>query len=320
MAVLTTGEPDAGDDRPVQRVMPPRRVALLVNPAARGAERMRAGTLAAFAAAGVTCTERLTTYAGEAAQLATELAPESDAVFTLGGDGTAMEVIDALANSGVPVGILPGGTGNLVARTLGIPRSAARAVPVLLDGVLAQIDLGRLTTGRRFAFVAGVGIDAYMIARTPPAWKRRLGVIAYAAAAIDGVWRRERFHVRATVDGQTIEGEATAVMIANFGAVLGDLITLGPDIRRDDGYLDLCIFTPGSIGASVRIVWRLWRRDFRDDPCVRWVRGRAIRIETDPPRQAQADGELLGETPIDVAVEPLAATLLVPRTPPRGAR
>ncbi len=298
--------------------MPPRRVVLLTNPAARGASRGHDDALAAFASAGVDCADHVTSHPGEAALLAAELGHGCDAVFTLGGDGTAMEVVDALANTGIPIGILPGGTGNLVARTLGIPLSPARAVPVLLDGVLAQIDLGRLSDGRRFAFVAGVGVDAHMISATPPALKRRFGVLGYAITAAAGVLRHRPFHVRATVDGTVIEREASAAMIANFGTVLSELITLGPDIRRDDGLLDLCIFAPRTPFQAVRIVWRLWRRDFRDDPCTTWMRGRELRIETDPPRPAQADGEMLGDTPLSVTVEPLAATLIVPRSPPGG--
>lgn len=305
--------------RPVVPPFPPRRVLLITNPAARGALRDRPAALAAFARAGVACADRVTTRAGEAAEWARDLAPAVDAVFVLGGDGTAMEVVDALAHSGLPVGILPGGTGNLVARTLGIPLRVSQAVPRLLAGERARVDLGRFASGRRFAFVAGVGIDAHMIAATPPARKRRLGVLAYAITAAAGVLRRETFRVRCTVDGDTVELEAAAVMLANFGAVLDDLITLGPGIRQDDGLLDVCIFSPRTVRDAVRLTWRLWRRDFRDDPSAVWLRGRHIRIETTPPRAVQADGELLGETPFEVAVEPLAATLLVPGRRAAGA-
>lgn len=298
---------------PARVERPIRRVALIVNPAARAAPRAQAAALRAFAAAGVDCTSRITTAPGEGARLARECTGQVDAVFTLGGDGTAMEVVDALAYSDVPVGVLPGGTGNLVARTLGIPLRADRAVQALLGGDRARVDLGRLTSGRRFAFAAGVGVDAHMIAATPPSLKRRLGVLAYVVTAAGGVLRRDPFRVRCSVDGEQVEREAVAVMVANFGTVLNELVTLGPGIRQDDGQLDLCVFGPRTTLDAMRITWRLHRRDFRDDPCALWRRGRRIRIETDPPRLAQADGELIGETPVEVTVEPLAATLLVPR-------
>jgi len=101
-------------------------------------------------------------------------------------------------------------------------------------------------------------------------------------------------------------------MLANFGTVFNRLITLGPGIRADDGLLDLCIFSPRSLRDSLRIVWRLLRKDFRSDPRMLYASGRRIRIETTPARPVQADGDLVGSTPFDAVVEPLAAHLLVP--------
>ena len=298
---------------------PPRRVLLVTNPAARRAGRRRSAALDAFRAHGVRCDAVITEYAGHGGELAARLAPNYDAVFSLGGDGTAMEVLGALAGSGLAVGILPGGTGNLIARSLGVPLRVATAVRVLLRGDVARIDLGAVhvqddqgVRARRFAFSAGVGIDAAMIERTPLALKRRLGVLAYVLTAARAILRRERFRVRVSVDGESVEREAVAVMVVNFGAVLNDLLRLGPGIRQDDGMLDLCVFSPETIGDAVRVFWRLLRKDFRGDPCMLYRPGRSFRVETDPPRAAQADGELLGPTPLEVRVEPLAATLLVP--------
>jgi len=290
-----------------------RRVLLIANPASRRGARYFDAALAAFRTAGVACDAVLTERAGHGAALATQRAAEYDAIFTLGGDGTAMEVVDALAGGTTPVGILPGGTGNLLARTLGIPLKVRRAVPALLQGEVARIDLGRLGTGRRFAFAVGAGVDASMIERTPPWLKRYLGVIAYLQSWIRAIVRRETFLVRATIDGERVERESFAVLVANFGAVLDDKLRLGPNIRQDDGVLDLCIFSPTSFRDTVRIVWRLLRQDYRADPCVLYRRGHDFVVETVPPRLVQADGEMMGMTPITVAVEPLAAMMLVPK-------
>lgn len=255
----------------------------------------------------------LTEYPGHAAELASRNAKGYDAVFTLGGDGTVMDVIGAMGSDSPPLGILPGGTGNLIARALGIPRAIPRAVRRLLDGELARIDLGRLDNGRRFAFAAGIGIDATMVERTPASLKRRLGMLAYALTATSAILRNDAFDVRATVDGALFERRAAMVMVTNFGTVLDRLIALGPGIRHDDGMLDLCVFSPGSVIDAARIAWRLLRRDFRPDPCMLHSSGRHFRVETDPPRRVQADGDLLHRTPFEVVVEPLAATLIVPR-------
>ncbi|HEU4629708.1 MAG TPA: diacylglycerol kinase family protein [Gemmatimonadaceae bacterium] len=305
MALLSDAAPAA------RRVTGP--VLLVVNPASRRGAALLDRAHAAFARARVAVDEVRTAAAGHAASVAAARAADYDAVFTLGGDGTAMEVVGALAGSGVRVGILPGGTGNLVARTLGIPLGVGRAVHALLAGSEARVDLGCLASGQRFAFAAGVGADAQMIARTPAEWKRRLGVLAYALAASDELLlRRERFAVRATVDGRVYERSATAVMVANFGTVLNRLLTLGPGIRQDDGVLDVCVFSPESTEETLHMMLRLFRADFRAVPYMLWVPGREIRIETDPPQPAQADGELLGAGPLDVHVDPLAARLLVP--------
>jgi diacylglycerol kinase family enzyme len=227
-----------------------------------------------------------------------------------------MEVVGALAGHDTPVGILPGGTGNLIARTLGTPLGVRSAVRALLDGHVARIDLGVVTAAggapRHFAFAAGVGIDARMIEETPTRLKRRLGVLAYALTAGRAVLARERFAVRVVVDGEEIRRDAVAVMVVNFGAVLGDLFRFGPGIRHDDGRLDLCLFSPDTVADAVRVLWRLTRKDFRDDRSMIFRAGREFLVEPASPRVAQADGELLGRTPITVRVAPLAAMLLVP--------
>lgn len=293
------------------------RVVVIANPAARRGLRLAERARAAFEKNRVDCDLVFTQRAGHAADLALHHAPHYDAIFALGGDGTVMEVAGALAGSSTRVGVLAGGTGNLLARALGIPLSVPKAVDALLRGSEHVIDLGRFPSGRGFAIAAGVGIDAAMVAETPGWLKRRLGVLAYTImgtrAALRAVLRRDFFHARLTIDGAVHERRAAAVMIANFGAVLGNRITLGPEIRTDDGLLDACVFSPESLGDAFRIIGRMLRGDFASDPCMLYVRGRHLRVETTPPRQWQADGELMGTTPFDVQVEPLAVRLLVPR-------
>lgn len=296
---------------------------LVVNPASRSGRRYHRAATRAFRAAGVRCDAVLTEHAGQGAEVAEALASRYDVVFTLGGDGTVMEVVGALAGTDRAVGILPGGTGNLIARTLGIPLNVGRAVRVLLEGDEARVDLGRVSTNgrgalRRFAFAVGVGVDAAMVADTSAAFKRYAGVWAYVVSGVRAVLRRDAFRARVTVDGDTVERRATAVMIANFGAVFHDLIRLGPGISEDDGLLDLCVFSGGTAWDALRVAFKLLRKDFRTDPRMLYRTGRHFRVETDPPRPVQADGELLGPTPFEVTVEPLAARLLVPRLASRN--
>ena len=293
-----------------------RRALVIANPAARRAERVTDAARAAFERAGVESELILTERPGHAAELTRERCRDYDAVFALGGDGTAMEVAGALVGTGIPLGVLAGGTGNLLARAVGIPLDVDAAIATLLAGDRRRIDLGRLSDGHYFAVAAGVGIDARMVRETPGWMKRRLGVLAYAItasrAAIWSVIRRDFFRVRVIVDGAVYERRAAAAMVANFGAILHDRITFGPGIQSDDGVLDACVYSPETLRDAFRIMWRLLRKDFRSDRCMLYRSGRHIRLETDPRLELQADGELLGFTPVDVVVEPLGADVLVP--------
>lgn len=272
--------------------------------------------MAAIQHAGHECTLVRTERSGHAAELAHAHGPAHDAVFTLGGDGTAMEAAGALAYGSVPLGVLAGGTGNLLARAIGVPMRVERAVPALLAGTVRRIDLG-VVKGHRFAVAAGVGIDAAMVEETPAWLKRRLGVLAYtlmaSRAALRAVVLRRFFTVRVTVDGEVVERRAAAVLFANFGAILENRISFGPGIACDDGVLDCCIFSPRGLGDAIRIMWRVTRRDFRPDPAILYRKGSRFTVQTDPVLTLQADGELVGPTPAEIAVEPLAVSLLVPR-------
>lgn len=258
------------------------RVLLIVNPASRRGARIRKKALKAFSDAGVGCDMMLTEAPGHAAILARTHAHKYDALFTLGGDGTVMEVLSVLAHQGPPIGVLGGGTANVVARTLGIPLNPTRAVPLLLNGDEATMDLGRLGDGRRFAIGVGVGLDATMMMEAPARLKRRFGFMAYVIGGSKAVLRNQRFKLRLTVDGVVFERTASAILVANFGAVLNNLVAFGDGIVHDDGFLNACIFSPGNLRDSLRILWRMVRKDFRDDPCLFYKSGREFRIETMP--------------------------------------
>ncbi|MGQ0643000.1 MAG: diacylglycerol/lipid kinase family protein [Gemmatimonadaceae bacterium] len=291
-----------------------RRVLLVANPAARsGARRIHAAEHA-LARAGCHVDLRQTTARGDAARFAEERRHDVDAVFTLGGDGTVMEVLHTLRTTGVPVGIIPAGTGNLVARALDIPLDVDRAVRALTNGYRRSVDLGRIhgDPPRAFAFAAGVGIDATMVERSTAYAKRRLGVVAYALAAATAALRHDRFHVRIVTEQGTIEHDTSLTLVANFGSVLRGGFALGPGITPDDGLLDVCVYAPSSGWDAVRMVWRLVTKDYRSKGRMYFAKVREVVIECDPPRIFQADGEIIGMSPVRISVDAGAATLLVP--------
>ena len=163
---------------------------LVVNPAARGASRALPTVLDAFRMAGIDCEIAETNAPAHATELVRARLSSTragvDAVFTLGGDGTAMEVATALADQpdAPPLGILALGTANVLARSLGIPLRPAQAVRALLGAPIVAIDLGRVVGGPRFAIGLGIGLDASMIGGASRVLKRRLGYVAYAWSAI----------------------------------------------------------------------------------------------------------------------------------------
>jgi YegS/Rv2252/BmrU family lipid kinase len=289
---------------------------LIVNPAARRAARVVAHARRVFTDAGVAFEEAWTERPGHAAEFASARARDVATVVVLGGDGTLKEVAGALAHSGRPVGILPGGTGNLVARALGIPMEATRAARVVLDGVPRAMDLGCLRVGGQphwFAFSASVGVDVRMLARTPARVKRWFGPLGYAATALGEILDFRTFQARITVDGVPLARDAAEVMIANIGSVLNDVLVLGPHIRADDGRLDLCLYAPSSAAQAIGVLWRMARQRFDAPERLVFRAGRSFSVDCEPPQQVQADGELVGTTPFDVQVDEGAAMFLIPR-------
>lgn len=268
--------------------------------------------VAEFRRLGITVDVVSTRGPGDGGLIARERAGDYDAVFTLGGDGTAIEVIGALSPENVPVGILPGGTGNLMARALSIPLTVRRAVRRLVRGGIARIDLGRLSDGRRFAVGVGYGIDAAMIANASPRLKQWLGIVAYVVTGTMATLRRKRFEVCVTVDGVCYTRHAAEVLVSNIGTVLNGLVTLGPDISAADGVLNICLFDPQSVWDSLRIMRKLMFRDFRPDPAMAYYRGTSVTVIPSPLQAAQADGELLGPEPLSMVAEPAAGCIIVP--------
>ena len=274
--------------------------------------RHRGAALHALVEANVEVREVITGHPGHARDVLRAFNEVWDAVFVLGGDGTVSEVVGAMAHSGVPVGVLPGGTGNLVASVLGVPRNITSAVRALLTGERRTFDLGRLPDGRYFTFAAGVGVDVAMVQRTSIGGKRYLGMVSYALTATRAAFRGDMINVTVDVDGKMVKARAVLAMIANAGSILGGRFAIGPNVKPDDGELDLCLYMPQYPREVFAVFWKLLRRDFTPDPLMQFVRGRSFRLESEVPVPVQADGDIVGETPIEISVAPKAAEFLVP--------
>lgn len=242
-----------------------------------------------------------------------------DVVAVFGGDGTTMQAAAALVGSDVALGVIPGGTGNLLAGNLRIPPSPARAAEILVRGHARRLDLGRMSRGggtQYFAVACGAGMDARVMAGTPSEHKRRWGMGAYVATTLRLVSQvRSALH-HLTVDGVEYDANAAMILVANCGEVIPPFIKLKSGIRPDDGLLDVIVLRADSFGQSVRAVWDLLREPQAtgtSNTLVGYARGREITIATpEGPEPVQLDGESAGETPFTASVVPGAIRIMVP--------
>jgi diacylglycerol kinase family enzyme/membrane-associated phospholipid phosphatase len=236
-------------------------------------------------------------------------------VVACGGDGTVNEVASALAGTGVALGVVPLGTGNLLAANLGIPTTLEDALNVLVDGAERRIDVGR-AHGRIFLGMTGMGLDAAMIADAPEGLKRRAGWAAYAVAVARHLPDRIAA-VSVQVDGRrSRHRNVSMLLIGNIGRLQAGIEPL-PGAEVDDGLLDLAVIAPRGALGWFRAGAALRRGRGADGDASRTVyrdRGERINVRTRHPAPREADGETLpAATRLDVEVWHDALTIRVPR-------
>jgi diacylglycerol kinase (ATP) len=267
-------------------------------------------------AAGFRVRVETTSATGDGERLARDAARAgAGVVIAHGGDGTVMDVAAALVGTALPLGLLPGGTGNVLAGNLGIGRSFVAAADTIAAGATRTIDVGRLTTAagsRYFAVNCAAGFAADLMAGTEQRHKRRFGVAAYVARAIMMVANLVRAATRIEVDGVMHEGHAATVIVANCGHLVPGVFALADDICPDDGVFDVAVLDAASYISALRLAWRLFQRRPDADRGITFYRGRTVSISCDPLLPVEADGEPLGFTPMTVEMIPRALTVLVP--------
>ena len=247
---------------------------------------------------------------------ATAVEQQVDLVVAAGGDGTVRVVADGLANSGIPMGIVPSGTANLLARNLGIPMDEAEAIDIVLSGRARTIDLIKLSVdggeGEHFAVMAGMGIDAMIMDETRPDLKEKIGTAAYFVAAARALGRLP-VPMRIKVDDRRPHRRRAMIcVVGNVGALPGN-ITLIPGAEPDDGRLDVYVASPHRFTQWIRVFLRLiTRRSNGQDRVDQW-RGRRVEVRLEHPDSYQLDGDVVGELRRLVAeVQPQALSVRVP--------
>ena len=233
-------------------------------------------------------------------------------VLVCGGDGTVAACAEALAGTGVAMAVLPDGTGNLLARNLGIPLELPDALEVAFAGSDRQLDV--LAAGDlRFLVMAGLGFDAMLIRHTDERLKQRLGWLAYLVGFARAVKRHRRVRYEIRVDDQPpLRRRAIGVLVGNVGQLEAG-ITLLPDATPDDGRLDVIVLAPRTALDWPVLAGRILSRSA--DRKVDVLSGRRVRITAAKPVPFEFDGDYIDErTELDVTVLPGA---LLMRCPPR---
>jgi diacylglycerol kinase (ATP) len=221
-----------------------------------------------------------------------------DLVIGAGGDGTIRVVANGLAGSGIPMGIVPAGTGNLLARNLDLPLDEASTIDIALARRTHSIDLVKITVdgtpGEHFAVMAGMGVDAVIMDETNPNLKAKIGSAAYFIAAGKALGRLP-MDIEVIVDGRRHRRRhAIVCIIGNVGELTGN-ITLIPEARPDDGLIDIYVASPHRLTHWLRVFWRLITgRRHSDDQVDQW-RGRRVEVKINRKENFQLDGDVAGE-------------------------
>lgn len=241
----------------------------------------------------------------------------ADVVLACGGDGTVRAVAAALAGTGVALGLLPTGTGNLLARTVGTPLELAAATRVALTGDDRAIDVGRVRVDsdpeeQTFLVMSGTGFDAAIMASTPEGLKGRVGPLAYVISGLRAM-RGHRTRVTLTFDGgEPVRRRSRTVLVGNSGTLFGGLVLM-PNATVDDGRLDVVNISPKGLAGWVAVAVRIMTQRRRGHRRVEHWQAGAVEIVADVPQPAQIDGDPIGEvTRMLMRIEPGVLVVRVP--------
>jgi diacylglycerol kinase (ATP) len=240
----------------------------------------------------------------------------ADLVLIWGGDGMTQRSVDALAGSGVPVGLLPAGTANLLASNLGIPAKLDAAVQVALHGDRRNLDLGLLAVAgveEHFAVMAGAGFDAELVGGADRRSKARLGKLAYFRSGLAGV-RGPVVKARVKVDGKVwYAGPVSCVLLGNVGRIVGGVPAFD-DADPSDGLLEVGVTTASGVLQWARTLGRMTFGRSDNSKFIRITRGRKISVKLAKSMPVELDGGARDDArSFTATVAPGALIVCVPR-------
>jgi diacylglycerol kinase (ATP) len=292
---------------------------LIVNPASGKNEPILNTVNDIFQPAGITWSVSVTNEYGDASRQANKAAQDgADVVVAYGGDGTVMEVVNGLLGTGVPMGILPGGTGNVLSIELGLPQTLSEAAQLLVsdDSTLRQIDVGQCDAegwdeSRYFLLRVASGFDAQRINMTSRELRDKYGRLAYFVGALQAIPESTAVQYTFTLDGEQVEVTGFTCLVENAGNMGVEELSLAPGVSISDGLLDVISINDldfASLSATVKSI----TASEPDPEHFRHWQAREITIVSDPPQPIVGDGEHWGETPVTIKVLPDAISVIGP--------
>jgi YegS/Rv2252/BmrU family lipid kinase len=288
----------------------PQRALLIVNAKSRSGAANLEAVVASLTSHGIEPLHRECDEREGLSPLIVRHADEVDMVVVGGGDGTMNAAALGVIETGLPLGILPLGTANDLARTLGIPFNLDQAVDVIVAGRTRKIDLG-LVNGQPFFNVASMGLSAELAQQLTRDIKRRWGRLGYALVAMRVLSRARPFSAIISSDTETVRVRTLQIAVGN-GRYYGGGNAVEKDAAIDDEHLDL-------YSLELQRAWKLafMARSFRAGAHGAWREVRAVRaqefdIRTRKPRPVNADGEIVTRTPAHFSIRPGAVTVFAP--------
>lgn len=233
-----------------------------------------------------------------------------DFVIVGGGDGTLNAVVDSLVETNLPLGILPLGTANDLARTLNIPFSIKEACDIILQGNLKSIDLGWVN-GKYFFNVASMGLSVNITEKLSKGLKRRWGIFAYGITALQVISSTRRFRATIEANGELFPVKTIQIAIGN-GRYYGGGMAIATDAAIDDQRLDLYSLELKHWWQIFPVIWYLPQGQYQHLQWVRTLESKEIQIHTQKAYNVNTDGEITSTTPAKFKVIPHALKVFAP--------
>lgn len=251
---------------------------------------------------------------GELAKAAIKRGAKS--IIASGGDGTLSAVAAALMGTSTPLGIISRGTANAFANALDLPTTIPEACEAILAGDTKVVDMARCN-GLPMVLLAGVGFEAETVNLADREAKNRLGMMAYILAGLSQLRNLSQFEAQIETDDKIITVSASAITIANAAPATSILAQGGAEVVFDDGLLDLTIVAPktalGAIATSYDLLSSTLRGEASQREDVGFIRSKKFTITTTPPQKVVLDGEVIGNTPLEVECIPNGLTVFAPK-------